>query len=105
LRARPAVEAALGAGLEPRWRAAVDADLAARLRRRLPFARIVLAPVSVRRRGVERVANISYGDAGKWNLLDVYRHRSRLSGCPTLVYVHGGAFRSGSARRHSSPIT
>ncbi len=34
LRAREAVEAALAAGLGPRWRADLDTDLAARLRRR-----------------------------------------------------------------------
>ena len=28
-------------------------------------------------------------------MLDVYRHRSRPTGCPTLVHLHGGAFRRG----------
>ena len=50
---------------------------------------------------VERVADISYGDAGRWNTLDVYRHRSRPSGCPTLVYLHGGGFRSGRKNREA----
>ncbi|HSK36682.1 MAG TPA: hypothetical protein VLA80_08100 [Actinomycetota bacterium] len=54
--------------------------LAARLRRRLPWARILLRPLFVRRGDVERVANLRYGDAGKRNLLDVYRHRSRPPG-------------------------
>jgi acetyl esterase/lipase len=53
---------------------------------------------------VERVANIGYGDAGRWNLLDVYRHRSRPSGCPTLVYLHGGAFRSGRKNREARAL-
>ena len=51
---------------------------------------------------MERVADIRYGDAGRWNLLDVYRHRSRPSGCPTLVYFHGGAFRRKS--REARPL-
>ena len=104
LRAGPAVEDALTEGLGAGWRAAIDAGMAARLRRRLPYARILFAPFPVRRRGVERVANISYGDAGKQNLLDVYRHRSRPSGSPTLVYLHGGAFRSGSKHREARPL-
>ena len=59
---------------------------------------------AVRRRSVERVANISYGEAGRWNLLDVYRHRSRPSGCPTLVYLHGGSFRSGRKSREARAL-
>jgi hypothetical protein len=94
LQARRAVEAALAAALGPRRRAALDGNLAARLRRRRPLARILITPFPVRRRDVERVSNISYGEAGRWNLLDLYRHRS-TSRCPTLVYLHGGGFRSG----------
>jgi hypothetical protein len=68
-----AMAEALGAD----WRTAIDPGLAARLRRRLPLARTLLLPLSRRRLGVERVANIGYGDAGRRNLLDLYRHRSR----------------------------
>jgi acetyl esterase/lipase len=93
LRARRAVEDALEA-----------AGLLRRPRRRPPLARILFAPFFVRRRSVERVANIPYGDAGRWNLLDVYRLRSRPSGCPAFVYVHGGGFRSGRKNRESRPL-
>jgi acetyl esterase/lipase len=102
--ARRAVDQALDGALGPGWRTGIDPDLAERLRRRLPFARILLLPLSVRRGSVERVANIGYGDAGRWNLLDVYRHRSRPSGCPTLVYLHGGAFRSGRKNREARAL-
>ncbi len=102
LRARPAVDHALSEGLGVGWRDHIDAS--ARLRRRLPWARILFGPFLVRRRDVERVKNISYGDAGKQNLLDVYRHRSRPSGCPTLVYLHGGAFRSGRKNNEARPL-
>jgi acetyl esterase/lipase len=78
--------------------------MASRLRRRLPWVRILFAPFLVRRRDVERAANISYGDAGASNLLDVYRHRSHPSGGPTLVYLHGGAFRSGRKNREARPL-
>jgi acetyl esterase/lipase len=104
LRAGPAVDHALSEGLGAGWRTAIDTGMAARLRRRLPFARILFAPFPVRRHDVERVANISYGDAGKRNLLDVYRHRSHPSGGPALVYLHGGAFRSGRKSREARPL-
>jgi len=75
LRAGPAVDRALRDGL--------GAGTAARPRR-LPLARIVFVPFWFRRRDVVRVANISYGDAGRKNLLDVYRHRGRPAGGPIL---------------------
>lgn len=88
LRARPAVEDALRAGLGADWRGAIDAGLAARLRRRLPLARILFRPLFVRRREVERIANIGYGEAGC--VLDLYRRRDHPSGGPVLVQLHGG---------------
>jgi acetyl esterase/lipase len=53
---------------------------------------------------VERVANIRYGPAGRRNLLDLYRHRSHPSRRPTLIYLHGGAFRFGSKRFGARPL-
>ena len=73
LRARPVLEQAMAESLGADWRTAIDPGLAARLRRRLPVARILLLPLSRRGRGVERVANIRNGDAGRRNLLDLYR--------------------------------
>ena len=104
LRAGPEVEHALRAGLGAEWRTAIDSELAARLRRRRPFARILFAPFFVRRPDVERIANVSYGDAGSSNLLDVYRHRSHPSGGPTLIHLHGGAFRRGRKSREARPL-
>jgi hypothetical protein len=54
LRAGSAVDHALSEGLGAGWRAAIDAGMAARLRRRLPWARILLGPFFFRRRDVER---------------------------------------------------
>ncbi|HEY3764057.1 MAG TPA: alpha/beta hydrolase [Gaiellales bacterium] len=68
---------------------------------RPPVVSSLLAPFAVRRRDVERLADIAYGDAGRLNTLDVYRRRSRPSGCPTLVYLHGGGFRSGRKSREA----
>jgi acetyl esterase/lipase len=81
-------------------RALAEAGLPQR-RSRLPLARVLVAPFSRRRRDVERIANVAYGDAGKWNLLDVYRHRSHPQACPTFVHLHGGAFRSGRKNREA----
>jgi len=84
---------------------ALDQTLGAhRPRRRPPYARILLAPYLMRRRDVERVANISYGDAGRWNLLDVYRPRSRPARAPVFVHLHGGAFRSGRKSKEARPL-
>ncbi len=104
LRAGQLVEAALSEGLGADWRAALDAGTAARLRRRLPFARILFRPVLVRRWDVERVADIRYGDAGRRNLLDVYRHRSRPEGAPVLIHLHGGGFHRGKKDREARPL-
>ena len=104
LQAGPALDRALSEGLGSGWRKAVDPGLAARLRRRLPLGRILFAPFVMRRRDVIRVADISYGDAGRRNLLDVYHQRRRPSGGPVLVYVHGGSFRSGRKNREARPL-
>jgi len=92
----PVVERALDAGLGAGWRDGVDAGLTARLHSRPPLAQALLAATPFRRRGVERIANIRYGPAGRANLLDLYRRRSDPPGRPTLVYFHWGAFRFGS---------
>jgi acetyl esterase/lipase len=94
----PALDRALDHGLGAGWRDGVDAGLPPRLRRRPSLARVVLAPISFRRDGVERIANLRYGPARRGNLLDVHRRRSGLSGRPALIYLHGGTFRFGSKR-------
>ena len=93
----PALEQALDEGLGAGWREGGGAELAARLRRRPSLARVLLAPITFRRHGVRRIANIRYGPARR-NRLDLYRGRSERTGRPTLVYLHAGAFRFGSKR-------
>jgi acetyl esterase/lipase len=104
LQARPALEQAMAEALGADWRTAIDPGLAARLRRRLPLARILLLPLSRRRLGVERVANLRYGDAGRRNLLDLYRHRARPSGGPVLIHLHGGGYTRGRKNSQSLPL-
>ncbi len=91
LRARetgPVLERALDDGLGADWRDHVDAELHARLRRRPSLGRVLAAPLSSRRRGVERISNVRYGPSSRANLLDVYRGRSGRRGRPTLVHLH-----------------
>lgn len=104
LRTRPAIELAMDEGLGSRWRTDLDAGAGAGVDRRLPFARILFGPLFVRHRDVERTANISYGDGGRRNLLDVYRHRSHRSGGAVLIHLHGGHFDGGSKDRESRPL-
>jgi len=109
LRAGPAVDQALDEGLGADWRSGLDPSLVASLRSRLPLARIMFAPFFYRRRDVERIANISYGSAGRKNLLDLYRHRGQCSagqtgGGPILVHLHGGALFMGKKNREARPL-
>jgi len=65
------------------------------------WVRILCWPFPRPNRGVRRIANLRYGDAGAYNLLDVYRARDRAPDGPTLVYFHGGAFRWGRKSREA----
>ncbi|PWU25027.1 MAG: esterase [Candidatus Rokuibacteriota bacterium] len=103
LQTGPELERALDKGLGAGWRRHIDAR-AFRPRRRLPLARILFGPFFFRRHDVERVANVRYGDAGRGNLLDLYRHRSQPSRAPTLVHLHGGAFVMGKKNRDARPL-
>jgi len=91
------VRRALPTGAVLRRALADDAGIELRAARP-PWAHILLAPFTVRRRNVVRVGNLAYGDAGKRNLLDVYHRRDRPTGGPVLVYFHGGGFRVGHKR-------
>ncbi|WP_239770594.1 alpha/beta hydrolase [Streptomyces sp. CL12-4] len=73
-------------------------------RRRPPLARIALRPFFRRRGDVKRVANLSYGEAGRRNLLDVYHHRSRPEGGPVLIHFHGGHYDQGRKNTQSLPL-
>jgi acetyl esterase/lipase len=102
LSTRATVDRALRAGLGDDWRDVVDPDLRVRSgRRRLPVLRILFAPFAFGGHGVERIRNITYGAAGKHNLLDVYRNRARPGGAPMLIHFHGGHFQSGKKSRES----
>ena len=101
-RAAPTIDAALATGLAVLGRPAFARPPG--LRRRWPWARIVIGPWLVRRRDVERTAGLSYGPAGVRNQLDVYRHRSRPTDAPVFIHFHGGRFARGRKNTQSLPL-
>jgi acetyl esterase/lipase len=103
-RTGPVIERALDDGLGAGWPAGIDEPLAAGLRPTFSVRPVLFCPSFARRRDVERVANISYGDAGVRNLMDVYRHRSRPVGCPVLIHLHGGRLERGRKNRQALPL-
>lgn len=94
------VARALDQGLASGWRSRVTAPLP----RHRQWLRILVFPFLRSRRGVERIKNISYGDAGRSNLLDIYRCRDTPSGAPVMVYFHGGGFTTGRKSREARPL-
>jgi acetyl esterase/lipase len=57
-----------------------------------------------RPRKVERIRNLVYERVGERALLlDVYRRRFRPTGCPTLLYVHGGGWVIGNKNQQGLP--
>ncbi|WP_327207272.1 alpha/beta hydrolase [[Kitasatospora] papulosa] len=100
LRTKQAVGRALEEGLGTGWRDRVHVPL----RRHRPWGRILLLPVLMRRRDVRRIPNISYGDAGRRNLLDIYRRRDAPQNAPVLIYFHGGGYTSGAKNREARPL-
>jgi len=93
----PAVEKALQDGLE---RSGAGRSVG----RSLPWGRILLAPIAILPRGVARRRNIAYGDAGRANLLDVYRPRSGAARGPMLIHLHGGGFHRGRKSFEGRPL-
>jgi acetyl esterase/lipase len=86
LRAAPAIEQALDRAFGPGCRRAGPA----RITPKPQWRRIVFAPLPLFHPGVRRVSNLSYGDAGRRNRLDLYRRRGGGGGGPVLIHLHGG---------------
>lgn len=71
--------------------------------RRVP-GRLAVWPLPLRPRGVQRIANLSYGPAGRSNRLDLYRRPSAPAGGPVLIHFHGGHFRMGGKSREARAL-
>jgi len=102
--AAPTVARALRTGLGEHFREEVHADLVPVEPRPVSAVREAFAPLHARRRDVERIADVPYGDAGERNQLDLYVARTRPKQCPVLIYVHGGAWTHGKKDQQGLPI-
>jgi acetyl esterase/lipase len=102
VQARPAVERAICRGLGSANAPRLPAH--DRLWSVLSLTRLLFAPFPLWRRDVVRIANVSYGDAGRANRLDLYRQRSQPAGAPLLIHFHGGHFRMGGKSREARAI-
>ena len=87
LRAAPAIEQALDRAVGSRWR---HTRAASSIASSPPWRRIIFAPLPLFHPGVTRISNLSYGDAGRRNRLDLYRRRGGSSDGPVLIHLHGG---------------
>jgi acetyl esterase/lipase len=70
---------------------------------RVKFRRIA-RPFKMRKDGVERIRDITYGPAGRRNRLDVYRARDASGPCPTLFQIHGGGWTIGQKDQQALPL-
>ncbi len=71
----------------------------------MPLARL-LQPFELGRRNLCVEPNVSYGEAGRRNLLDVWKHPDLpLDGrAPVLLQVHGGAWMIGKKEEQGQPL-
>lgn len=87
----------------------LDAASIDRLGANAPAVRLwpALLPIRARRKRVERLKNLSYGNAGLRNLLDIYRPRDwdkRTQPLPVLLQLHGSGWMYASKDRQSQPL-
>ncbi|HEY1738722.1 MAG TPA: alpha/beta hydrolase, partial [Acidimicrobiia bacterium] len=99
--ARPALDAAFAAALGRDWLGGLAPTRPERTRRTV---QILIAPLRITPRTVRRARNVSYGPAGRANLLDLYRDRAPTGPSPVLIYFHPGGFFSGRKSREARPL-
>ncbi|HUI25846.1 MAG TPA: alpha/beta hydrolase [Candidatus Kryptonia bacterium] len=98
------VEQALRAGLGDGYRSEIRPEISAQFAPAVDWKQIVL-PFPMRHAEVQRIRDIQYTRAAGLNLkLDVYRHRSHPTGCPTLLQIHGGGWVIGSKNEQGIPL-
>lgn len=102
--AKAVVERALRDGLGTRYHDRILPEVSAKFAPAIDWRQILL-PFPTRHPDVERLRDITYTTAAGVHLkLDVYRHRSRPAGCPTLLQIHGGAWILGSKNEQGIPL-
>ncbi|MGJ8562964.1 MAG: alpha/beta hydrolase fold domain-containing protein [Alphaproteobacteria bacterium] len=64
-----------------------------------------LFPLMNGRKGVRRIKDVAYGDAGVKNTLDIYVPEILPeTSCPVLIHIHGGAWVVGRKRQQAQPL-
>ncbi len=104
LMAGPAVAHAVSDGLSLQLHPDAVGSRVPRRTRPSSLVWLVLRPLPLQARAIERVANVRYGPARRHNRLDLYRHRSRPAGAPVLIHFHGGHFRMGGKSREARAL-
>ncbi len=103
-RAEAVVEQALAERLGASYRDEIAPEVRARLAPAVDWRQLLL-PFPLSHPEVERVRDLEYARVdGRGLTLDVYRHRSRPTGCPTLFQIHGGAWVVGSKNEQGLPL-
>ncbi len=69
----------------------------------VPIARLLL-PFRMRHPDIVVERDVAYGDAGKRNLLDIYRPRESDGRCPVLLQIHGGGWVIGNKEEQGGPL-
>lgn len=104
LRAKRVIVEALATGLGKGWSSSIDRKLSARLSSRPVTLRAMLGPLFIRRSSVKHLRNLSYGDAGWFNTLDVYHRKNPAQNAPIFIHIHGGALVSGRKDHDARPL-
>jgi acetyl esterase/lipase len=102
--AEQVLEDALVEGLGADYRERMAVELTDEQGVRKSWRRLVL-PFRFKDPDVEKVKNVQYVDDGrKAHRLDVYRPADHRTGCPVMVYVHGGGWVMGDKREQGMPM-
>ena len=104
---RPVLEEALVEGLGPGYRAAIGADYVPAPDVELTRRSVLMPDFRARRRYLAAGGrDLSYGDAGRRNHLDVWKRADLPDGAraPVLLQVHGGAWVMGQKQGQAHPL-
>ena len=96
-------DAALRAGLGDSYRTRIAPTFADRHDATEPWTRLLM-PFKFKHPDVTQVRNLRYAEHGPKGLLDVYHHRSKPSGSPVLLQIHGGGWVIGNKDQQAKPM-
>ena len=103
--AAPAIERTLNEALGSDHRAKILPEWSAQFPADVDWSQLLLPFPVLRNPDVERLRDIRYARVSGINLkLDVYRHRTRPTNCPTLLQIHGGGWVIGTKNEQGLPL-